>query len=71
MKKEEPYSTYGFLFLTLKLLFKMLFANYYIRMMLDIMPVSLIFCQKFLCAVPTSESPRLIFRHLSGNIDRT
>lgn len=49
---------------------KMLFADYYIWMVFNIMPVSLIFCQKFLCAVPASEGARLIFRHLSGNINR-
>jgi hypothetical protein len=52
-----------------KLLFEILLADYYTPVVLVIMPVSLVFCQKFLCAVFASEGPRLIFRHPAENID--
>jgi hypothetical protein len=51
-----------------KLVLKMLFADYYIGMVLPTMPISLIFCQEFLCAVFASEGSRLIFRHSPANM---
>lgn len=42
----------------------MLFADYYICMVLAIVLVSLVFCQEFFCTVFASECPRLVFRHV-------
>jgi hypothetical protein len=46
---------------------KMLFAHCHIGVVLAIMPVGLLFCQEFPCAIRASEGSRLIFRHARAN----